>query len=219
MVGPIIHEYYGGTEGVGLCKIDSHEWLSHKGSVGKPVGAIVHILHEETEDEVPASELGDIYFESPAKFEYYKDPEKTNGAKSKQGYATLGDVGYVDEEGYIYLTDRKAFMIISGGVNIYPQETEKCLIPHPKVADVAVIGVPNAEFGEEVKAVVQPQNMKGAGPELAEELIAWCKDKISAIKCPRSIDFMEELPRHATGKLYKRLLKDQYWGIQESRIV
>jgi acyl-CoA synthetase (AMP-forming)/AMP-acid ligase II len=217
--GPIIYEYYGGTEGVGLCKIDSREWLTHKGSVGKPVGSIVHILHEETEDELPVGELGAIYFESKANFEYYKDPEKTKGARSKQGYATLGDVGYVDEEGYVYLTDRKAFMIISGGVNIYPQETENCLITHPGVADVAVIGVPNEEFGEEVKAIVEPQTMADAGPELAEELMEWCKERISHVKCPRTVDFMEALPRHATGKLYKRLLKDKYWGNHDSKIV
>jgi|TARA_B100001971_G_scaffold215140_1_gene258232 acyl-CoA synthetase (AMP-forming)/AMP-acid ligase II len=217
--GPIIYEYYGGTEGVGLCKIDSHEWLTHKGSVGKPVGSIVHILDEESEEDLPTGELGAIYFESRARFEYYKDPEKTKGAASKQGYTTLGDVGYVDKEGYLYLTDRKSFMIISGGVNIYPQETENCLITHPGVADVAVIGVPNEEFGEEVKAVVQPQIMADASPELAEELIEWCKQHISHIKCPRTVDFMEELPRHATGKLYKRLLKDQYWGNNDSRIV
>ncbi len=217
--GPIIYEYYGGTEGVGLCKVDSHEWLQHKGSVGQPVGSIVHILDEETEEELPVGKIGAIYFESAATYEYYKDPEKTEGSKSKQGYATLGDVGYVDEEGYLYLTDRKAFMIISGGVNIYPQETEDCLITHPKVADVAVIGVPNEDFGEEVKAIVEPQATTDAGPEFAEELIEWCKERISPIKCPRTVDFIEELPRHPTGKLYKRLLKDKYWGNHESRIV
>ena len=217
--GPIIYEYYAGTEGVGMCKIDSHEWLSHRGSVGKPAGAIIHILDEETDEELGTGEIGGIYFESAANYEYHKDREKTDGSKSKQGYSTLGDVGYVDEEGYLYLTDRKAFMIISGGVNIYPQETEDCLITHPRVADVAVIGIPNEEFGEEVKAVVEPSDMTEAGPELAEELIAWCKQHISHIKCPRSVDFIEELPRHATGKLYKRLLKDKYWGNHDTRIV
>jgi len=217
--GPVIHEYYAGTEGNGFCKIDSHEWLEHKGSVGKPLNAAVHILDEETEDELPAGEIGGVYFESNAKYEYHKDPEKTAEAKSKQGYTTLGDVGYVDEDGWLYLTDRKAFMIISGGVNIYPQETENCLITHPKVTDVAVIGVPNEDFGEEVKAVVQPADMAAAGPELAQELIDWCKERISHVKCPRSVDFMQELPRHPTGKLYKRLLKDRYWGKADSRIV
>ena len=164
-------------------------------------------------------EIGGVYFESNAKYEYHKAPEKTAEAKSKQGYTTLGDVGYVDEDGWLYLTDRKAFMIISGGVNIYPQETENCLITHPKVTDVAVIGVPNEDFGEEVKAVVQPADMAEAGPELAQELIDWCKERISHVKCPRSVDFMEELPRHPTGKLYKRLLKDRYWGKADSTIV
>jgi acyl-CoA synthetase (AMP-forming)/AMP-acid ligase II len=217
--GPVIHEYYAGTEGNGFCKIDSREWLEHKGSVGKPLNAAVHILDEETEDELPPGEIGGVYFESNVKYEYHKAPEKTAEAKSKQGYTTLGDVGYVDEDGWLYLTDRKAFMIISGGVNIYPQETENSLITHPKVTDVAVIGVPNEDFGEEVKAVVQPADMAEAGPELAQELIDWCKERISHMKCPRSVDFMEELPRHPTGKLYKRLLKDRYWGKADSRIV
>jgi long-chain acyl-CoA synthetase len=152
-------------------------------------------------------------------YEYHKAPDKTADATSPQGYTTLGDVGYVDEDGWLYLTDRKAFMIISGGVNIYPQETENCLITHPKVTDVAVIGVPNEDFGEEVKAVVQPADMSLAGPELEQELIDYAKQHISTIKCPRSVDFMEELPRHPTGKLYKRLLKDRYWGKKDSRIV
>ena len=210
--GPIIHEYYSGTEANGRTALDSEEWLSHKGSVGRAVVGKLRILDEETQEELPAGEIGGVYFESDRKFEYYNAPDKTKGATSKQGYTTLGDVGYVDEEGYLYLTDRKSFMIISGGVNIYPQETENALIGHPAVADVAVFGVPNEEFGEEVKAVVQPADMSDAGPALEAELIAFCRDKISHIKCPKSIDFMEELPRHPTGKLYKRLLKDRYWN-------
>lgn len=217
--GPVIHEYYAGTEGNGFCRIDSHEWLEHKGSVGKPINAIVHILDEETQEELPPGEIGGVYFESGVRYEYHKAPEKTADAKSKQGYTTLGDVGYVDEDGFLYLTDRKAFMIITGGVNVYPQETENCLITHPKVTDVAVIGVPNEDFGEEVKAVVQPASMADATPELAEELIAYCKERIADVKCPRSVDFLEELPRHPTGKLYKRLLKDRYWGKADSKIV
>jgi acyl-CoA synthetase (AMP-forming)/AMP-acid ligase II len=217
--GPVIHEYYAGTEANGFCRIDSHEWLERKGSVGKPLNAVVHILDEETQEELPPGEIGGVYFESNVKYEYHKAPEKTAEAKSKQGYTTLGDVGYVDEDGWLYLTDRKAFMIISGGVNIYPQETENCLITHPKVTDVAVIGVPNEDFGEEVKAVVQPADPAKAGPELAQELIDWCKERISHVKCPRSVDFTEELPRHPTGKLYKRLLKDQYWGKADSSLV
>ena len=144
-------------------------------------------------------------------FSYHNDKEKTKGATSKQGYTTLGDIGYLDEEGFLYLTDRKAFMIISGGVNIYPKETEDTLIMHPKVADVAVFGVPNEEMGEEVKAVVQPEDTSLAGDDLEAELMAYCREHISHVKCPKSIDFREELPRHPTGKLYKRLLKDEYW--------
>jgi len=216
--GPVIYEYYAGTEGNGFCAINSEEWLAHPGSVGRPLNAVVHILDENMED-LPAGEEGAIFFESAVKFEYHNAPEKTADSRSPQGYTTLGDVGYVDEDGWLYLTDRKAHMIISGGVNIYPQETENVLITHPKVTDVAVIGVPNEDFGEEVKAVVQPADMAEAGPELAEELMQFCRDQISAIKCPRSIDFDPELPRHPTGKLYKRLLKDRYWGKKESRIV
>jgi len=216
--GPVIHEYYAGTEGNGFVMIDSEQWLAHKGSVGRPTNATVHILDDEM-NELPVGETGGIYFESDVKYEYHKAPEKTSDARSPQGYTTLGDVGYLDEEGYLYLTDRKAFMIISGGVNIYPQETENCLITHPKVTDCAVIGVPNEDFGEEVKAVVQPADPAAAGPELERELIAYCREQIADVKCPRSIDFMEELPRHPTGKLYKRLLKDRYWGRKESRIV
>jgi acyl-CoA synthetase (AMP-forming)/AMP-acid ligase II len=216
--GPILYEYYAGTEGNGFCAIDSKQWLEHRGSVGRPTNAKVHIL-DDAFRELGPGEVGTIFFESNAKYEYHNDREKTESAKSPQGWTTLGDVGMVDAEGWLYLTDRKAFMIISGGVNIYPQETENCLIGHPKVADVAVIGVPNEDFGEEVKAVVQPLDMADAGPALEKELIEYCKQRISHVKCPRSVDFMAELPRHPTGKLYKRLLKDQYWGNRESRIV
>ena len=216
--GPILYEYYAGTEGNGFCAIDSKQWLEHRGSVGRPTNAKVHILDDEF-CELPPGEVGTVYFESNVKYEYHNDREKTEAAKSPQGWTTLGDVGRVDAEGWLFLTDRKAFMIISGGVNIYPQETENCLIAHPKVADVAVVGVPNEDFGEEVKAVVQPLDMADAGPALEQELIEYCRARISAIKCPRSVDFMAELPRHATGKLYKRLLKDRYWGKRDSRIV
>ncbi len=211
--GPVLHEYYAGTEGNGFCAIDSEQWLAHKGSVGRPLQGKLHILDEEG-NELPTGEIGTIYFGEGAEFEYHNDPEKTAASRSKEGYTTLGDVGYVDEEGFLYLTDRKSFMIISGGVNIYPQETENLLITHPKVADVAVIGVPNEEFGEEVKAVVQPREMPAddeAAAKLAGELIQYCRSHLADVKCPRSIDFREELPRHPTGKLYKRLLKDEYW--------
>jgi len=216
--GPVLFEYYAGTEGQGFVAINSEEWLQHKGSVGRPLNAKLHILDDEM-NELPTGEVGTIYFESGATYSYHKDEAKTASVRSPQGWTTLGDVGYVDKDGWLFLTDRKAFMIISGGVNIYPQETENCLIGHPKVADCAVVGVPNEEFGEEVKAVVQPASMADAGPELERELIEWCKERISHLKCPRSVDFMEELPRHPTGKLYKRLLKDRYWGNKTSRIV
>ena len=211
--GPILYEYYAGTEFNGMTIINSEEWLDHKGSVGRPLFGELHILDDEG-NELPAGEAGGIYFggETATTFQYHNDPEKTKGAISKQGYSTLGDIGYVDEEGFLYLTDRKAFMIISGGVNIYPKETEDALIMHPKVADVAVFGVPNPEMGEEVKAVVQPANMDDAGSDLEAELIAYCKEKISSVKCPKTVDFEKELPRHPTGKLYKRLLKDKYWA-------
>ena len=210
--GPIIYEYYAGTEFNGMTIVNSEEWMEHKGTVGRPLVGELHILDDEG-NELQAGEAGGIYFggETATSFEYHNDKEKTQGAISKQGYSTLGDIGYVDEEGYLYLTDRKAFMIISGGVNIYPKETEDALIMHPKVTDVAVFGVPHSEMGEKVKAVVQPADMSEAGPELEAELIAFCKEKISSVKCPKSVDFEEELPRHPTGKLYKRLLKDRYW--------
>ncbi len=176
--GPVLYEYYAGTEGNGFTSINSLDWLAHRGSVGRPLNA--------------PGQPGGIYFEGGPTFEYHNAPEKTAGSHTRQGWSTLGDIGYVDAEGYLYLTDRKANMIISGGVNIYPQEAENLLVTHPKVADVAVFGIPNEDFGEEVKA---------------------------ELKCPRSIDFEAELPRHPTGKLYKRLLRDRYWGNRESRIV
>jgi acyl-CoA synthetase (AMP-forming)/AMP-acid ligase II len=216
--GPVIYEYYAGSEGNGFCALNSEEWLAHKGSVGRPLTATVHILNDAFE-ELPTGEAGGIFFESDAVFEYHNAPEKTADSLSPQGYSTLGDIGYLDQDGFLYLTDRKAHMIISGGVNIYPQETENILITHPKVADVAVIGVPNEDFGEEVKAVVQLLDTADASPELAQELIDFCNEKISHFKCPRSVDFEAQLPRHPTGKLYKRLLKDRYWGKKDSRIV
>jgi long-chain acyl-CoA synthetase len=208
--GPVLYEYYAGTEGNGFVQLNSQEWLAHRGSVGRALNCSVHICDDEGK-ELPVGEPGTIYFGGGGQFEYYKDPNKTAQSRHPQGWSTLGDVGYVDEEGYLYLTDRKHFMIISGGVNIYPQETENILITHPKVYDVAVFGVPNEDFGEEVKAVVQPVDMAQAGPELEQELIAFCRQHLSHIKCPRTVDFEEQLPRHPTGKLYKRLLKDRYW--------
>ncbi len=216
--GPIIREYYAGSEGNGLCAIASAEWLQHEGSVGRPVFGVPHVLDDEGR-ELPTGQEGTIYFSEGVQFVYHNDPDKTSASRSAQGWTTLGDIGYLDAEGYLYLTDRKANMIISGGVNIYPQEAENLLVMHPAVVDVAVFGVPDEEFGESVKAVVQPLDMASAGPDLERELIAWCRERLSHIKCPRSIDFDAELPRHPTGKLYKRLLRDRYWGKQGSRIV
>ncbi|RLT92988.1 AMP-binding protein [Ketobacter sp.] len=208
--GPIIHEYYAGTEGMGFTTINSEEWSRHPGSVGRAILGEVKIVDDDLV-ELPCGEIGTVYFANGAPFEYHNDPHKTAAATHPQGWTTLGDVGYLDAEGYLYLTDRKAYTIISGGVNIYPQEAEDVLVTHPKVTDVAVFGVPNEEFGEEVKAVVQPSDMALAGAELEQELLDFCRSKLSPIKCPRSIDFEAELPRHPTGKLYKRLLKDRYW--------
>ncbi|MCE9523219.1 MAG: AMP-binding protein [Alphaproteobacteria bacterium] len=216
--GPVIFEYYAGTEGNGFCAITSQEWLAHPGSVGKSLLGELHIVGEDGTD-APVGEPGTIYFANGPVFEYHNDPEKTAGARNDKGWSTLGDVGYVDKDGYLYLTDRKAFMIISGGVNIYPQEAENVLINHPKVADVAVFGVPNEDFGEEVKAVIQLMDWADATPATAAELIAYCREHLSQIKCPRSVDFERELPRHPTGKLYKRLLRDRYWSNRESKIV
>jgi long-chain acyl-CoA synthetase len=216
--GPIVWEYYAGTEGNGLTMIGSPDWLAHKGSVGKALVGKLKIVGEDGE-EMPPGEAGTIYFADGREFSYHNDGKKTAESRHPKGWTTLGDVGYADADGYLYLTDRKAFMIISGGVNIYPQEAENLLVTHPKVVDVAVFGVPNEDFGEEVKAVVQPHDMADAGPALAEELIAWCKERLSPIKCPRTIDFEAELPRHPTGKLYKRLLRDRYWQGRPTRIV
>ena len=212
--GPIIHEYYAGTEGNGFVYCNSEMWLAHEGTVGTPINCTVHICGDDG-DELPHTEPGTVYFEGGASFEYHNDPDKTRGSRHpSRPWSTLGDVGYLDDDNYLYLTDRKAYMIISGGVNIYPQEAENVLIGHPKVIDVAVFGVPNDDFGEEVKAVVQPAAMpasESAAASLSKELIAFCRSHLADVKCPRSIDFREELPRHPTGKLYKRLLKDEYW--------
>lgn len=217
--GPIIHEYYGATEGLGFAYCDSEQWLSHPGTVGKILLGELEVLDDD-DQPCPTGTAGTLWFNSATPFEYFNDPEKTRETRSPDGsLCTVGDVGYVDEEGFLYLTDRKTFMIISGGVNIYPQECENLLITHPKVADAAVFGVPNEDLGEEVKAVVQVMPEFEAGDDLAAELIAFCQEHLSHQKCPRSIDFEDELPRLPTGKLYKRLLRDRYWGKKDSRIV
>jgi long-chain acyl-CoA synthetase len=218
--GPVLHEYYAGTEGNGFVYCDSTAWLAHPGTVGSALVGTIHIVDDDGEELSPG-EQGTVYFGGGAEFSYHNDPEKTAASRDPRGrgWSTLGDVGYVDEDGFLYLTDRKAYMIITGGVNVYPQEAENVLALHPKVADVAVLGVPNDDFGEEVKAVVEPISMADAGPELERELIVYCREHLADVKCPRSVDFRAELPRHPTGKLYKRLLKDEYWAGRASSIV
>lgn len=219
--GPIIHEYYGGTEGFAGSTIGPQEWLAHPGSVGIPMTA-VHVVGEDG-TELPVGESGELYFEGGPDFQYFKDPAKTASVCNERGWRTLGDMGYLDADGYLYLTDRSTFMIVSGGVNIYPQEVENLLIMHPKLVDAAVFGVPNDEFGEEVKAVVQP--VTGiARPaeweaELEAELIDYCRTHLATYKCPRTIEFDPELPRDPNGKLYKRRIRDKYWRGRMSRIV
>lgn len=216
--GPVIHEYYAATEGNGFVYCNSEDWLAHPGTVGRPLLGEVHIVGEDGE-ELPVGEEGTIYFGAGPEFEYHNDPEKTAQSRNERGWTTLGDVGRLDEDGFLYLTDRKSYMIITGGVNVYPQETENLLVTHPKVLDCAVIGVPNEDFGEEVKAVVQLADPAAASPELERELITFCREHLADVKCPRSVDFVDELPRHPTGKLYKRLLRDRYWAGHESRII
>jgi long-chain acyl-CoA synthetase len=216
--GPVISEYYAGTEGNGFCCINSADWLTHKGSVGRALIGEVRICGEDGERLPPRTE-GGVFFAGTAPLSYHNAPEKAAEGTNQHGWTTLGDVGWEDEEGFLYLTDRKSFMIISGGVNIYPQEVENLLIGHPKVADAAVVGAPDEEMGERVVAVIQPVDWALAGEPLRAELMAYARANLSPIKSPRAIDFMAELPRHPTGKLYKRLIRDAYWGKQGSRIV
>jgi long-chain acyl-CoA synthetase len=218
--GPIVREYYAGTEGNGFTFISSEDWLAHPGSVGKPLNAIVHICGEDGE-ELPTGEEGIVYFESESQFSYHNDPKKTAESRHPKhaNWSMLGDVGKVDADGFLYLTDRKSFMIISGGVNIYPQEIENLLVTHPKVADAAVIGAPDDDFGERVVAVVQPLHPADAGEALANELKDYLQPSLSRVKMPKQIDFRDELPRHATGKLYKRLLRDEYWAGRDGKII
>ncbi|MEE4349876.1 MAG: acyl-CoA synthetase [Pacificimonas sp.] len=209
--GPVIYEYYSASEGTGFTAINPEEWMQKQGSVGKSFLGEIRILDED-DNPLPPGREGRVYFAGAGEIQYHKDPDKSASVQHKEHGSTFGDIGYVDEDGYLFLTDRAAYMIISGGVNVYPQEAEDVLVMHPKVQDVAVIGVPHEEFGEEVKAVVQPREWADAGPDLEAELIAFVRERLSHVKCPRSVDFEQELPRHDTGKLYKRLLKDRYWA-------
>ncbi len=216
--GPIIWEYYAGTEGNGLTLVNAQQWLANVGTVGKAVLGQLHICDDEG-NELPTGDIGTIYFGEGKEFTYHGDAKKTAETRHPKGWTTLGDVGYVNADGYLFLTDRKAYMIISGGVNIYPQEVEDLLVTHPKVLDAAVFGIPNDEFGEEVKAVVQLREPADANAATAQALIDFCKANLSSVKSPKSLDFMDELPRHPTGKLYKRLLRDPYWAGRASSIV
>jgi long-chain acyl-CoA synthetase len=217
--GPIIHEYYSATEGLGLAWNDSAEWLAHRGTVGKVILGTLHVL-DENMNPCPTGTPGKLWFTTASPFEYFNDLVRTAEALSPDGtMSTVNDIGYVDEAGYVYLTDRATFMIISGGVNIYPQECENLLITHPKVADAAVFGVPNEDLGEEVKAVVQPMPDVVAGPALEQELMAFCAQHLARYKCPRSVDFENDFPRLPTGKLYKHVLRDRYWQGRKTRII
>jgi len=217
--GPIIHEYYGATEGMGFTACNTAEWLAHRGTVGKVLLGELHVLDAEMKP-APKGQPGELWFRSGSPFVYFNDPERTQATRSADGsLSTVGDVGYVDDDGFLYLTDRSTFMIICGGVNVYPQECENLLITHPQVADAAVFGVPNDDLGEEVKAVVQVLPGVAAYEAFAASLIAFCREHLAPMKCPRSIDFIDTLPRLPTGKLYKRPLRDRYWQGHASRIV
>jgi fatty-acyl-CoA synthase len=215
--GPIIHEYYAGSEGNGFVAIGPEEWLAHPGSVGRPLLGTVHIA-DESGAPLPSGVPGVVWFGGGNRFEYHNDPDKTAAAYDGAGRSTLGDIGYVDDDGYLFLTDRAQDLIISGGVNIYPREAEDVLIGHQAVADVAVLGVPHADWGEEVKAVVEPVTGTAPTPELAAELLALCQSRLAAYKCPRSVDFVDALPRLPNGKLLKRRLRDTYWAGRSRRI-
>jgi len=207
--GPILIEFYAGTEGNGVTASNTQQWIDHPGSVGKALIGDIYILDDEGKP-LPAGEIGDVYFNAGQRFAYHGDPEKTEKAFTPEGWSTLGDIGWLDDDGFLYLTDRRAYTIISGGVNVYPQETEDLLVAHPAVADVAVFGVADDEFGEIVQAVVQPLDWQQAGPELEATLRSYCREHLSAIKTPKLFDFKKELPRTPTGKLLKRILKDEY---------
>ncbi|MBV9722941.1 MAG: AMP-binding protein, partial [Mycobacterium sp.] len=207
--GPIVDEYYASSEAIGSTLISADEWLAHPGSVGKPTMCEIHILDEDG-NELPPRRAGEIYFEGGYSFEYLNDAAKTAACHDKHGWVTVGDVGYLDEDGYLYLTDRRHHMIISGGVNIYPQEAENLLVTHPKVLDAAVFGIPDDEMGQSVKAAVQTVDSADATEEFADELLAWLRDRLAHYKCPRSISFEAQLPRTDTGKLYKNELVEKY---------
>ncbi len=207
--GPIVDEYYASSEAIGATLITAEEWLAHPGSVGRAMTGVVHILDEDG-NEAPAGQAGEIFFEGGQDFEYLNDAEKTASSRDSHGWKTVGDIGYVDEDGYLYLTDRRHHMIISGGVNIYPQEAENMLVVHPKVMDAAVFGIPDDEMGQSVTGVVQTVDPADATPEFGEELLTWLRERLTHYKCPRTISFEAELPRTDTGKLFKQGLINKY---------
>ena len=207
--GPVLAEYYAGSEANGICVIDSSDWLAHPGSVGRPLGVEVHICGEDG-TQLPAGEVGAVWFSGGSPFEYHNDPGKTASAFNASGWSTLGDMGYLDDEGYLYLADRRTDLIVSGGVNIYPREVEEALAPHPAVADVAVIGIPDDEMGQRVHAVVQPAVAGAGSPELAAELVDFCRARIAHFKAPGSVSFEDALPRTPSGKMLRRVVADRY---------
>jgi long-chain acyl-CoA synthetase len=215
--GPVIYEYYAATEGGGTL-VGPEEWLRKPGTVGRPwPTAEIRILDDDGNECAPNAP-GIVYLKlGQADFEYHKDPDKTRAGR-REGFFTVGDVGYLDPDGYLFLCDRKADMVISGGVNIYPAEIESVLLTHPKVGDVAVFGIPHPDWGEELKAAVEPAPDASPGPELARELLAHCEGRLARYKIPRSIDFVAEMPRDPNGKLYKRKLRDPYWRGRERQI-
>ena len=207
--GPIVDEYYASSEAIGSTLITAEEWLAHPGSVGRPMGGALHIVDEDGQ-ELPPGQAGEVYFETGARFEYLNDAAKTAASRHHRGWLTVGDIGYLDQDGYLYLTDRRHHMIISGGVNIYPQEAENVLVTHPRVLDAAVFGIPDDEMGQSVKGVVQLVDHDEASDELAEELLTWLRERLAHYKCPRSLSFEARLPRTDTGKLYKQGLIARY---------
>ena len=220
-LGPVVYEYYAATEGGGTY-ITPEEWLEKPGSVGRAVpGQVIEVRDELGERALAPNEVGAVYFKAPegGRFEYFKDRDKTSSAYSPDGaFFTLRDVGYFDEDGYLFLTGRTAELIISGGVTSYPAEVDAVLLMHPDVADVAAVGVPSEEWGEEVKAVVLPKDPAAAGERLAGELVEFCRARLAHYKCPRSVDFVADLPRHDTGKIYRRLVREPYWEGRERKL-
>jgi long-chain acyl-CoA synthetase len=215
--GPVIHEYYGASEGIGYCVVSPTEWMAHKGTVGRAVyGGPIRILDADGRD-LPLGEVGVVHFENPRPFRYYKDAAKTAECFNSKGWATVGDMGWLDGEGYLYLADRRSSMIISGGVNIYPQEIEAVLQMHPAVADVAVIGIPDQEFGEQVKAVVELNPGIEPSAQLVTQVRGYARERLAGFKAPKSIDFIERIPRTPAGKLLRRELRKNYWG-QHSKV-